>query len=208
MAAHKIETELLKQQCGIQDQIASAYGGINYIDMYEYPYSSVSQIRVSEKMWWELERRLSLIFIGDSHSSSEVHKMVINKLENSGPDSSELVTLRRAAEKSRDALYAEDLEALGGAMIENTEAQRALHPDLVGTKHQKIIEVARRHRALGWKVNGAGGDGGSVTILNRQSQLDKRTMIRDILEMDVGFRNIPINLCHFGLRVWDSPVGA
>jgi D-glycero-alpha-D-manno-heptose-7-phosphate kinase len=33
LAAQRIETELLHQQCGIQDQICSAYGGINYIDI-------------------------------------------------------------------------------------------------------------------------------------------------------------------------------
>jgi len=37
--------------------------------------------------------------------------------------------LRQTAEKSRDALYAGDFEALGKAMIENTEAQGRLHPE-------------------------------------------------------------------------------
>lgn len=31
--AQSIETEILKQQCGIQDQLCAAYGGINYIEM-------------------------------------------------------------------------------------------------------------------------------------------------------------------------------
>jgi D-glycero-alpha-D-manno-heptose-7-phosphate kinase len=33
LAAQKVETELLGQQCGIQDQLCSAFGGINYIEM-------------------------------------------------------------------------------------------------------------------------------------------------------------------------------
>jgi len=36
-AAHKVETELLHRQCGIQDQIAAAFGGINFIEMDHYP---------------------------------------------------------------------------------------------------------------------------------------------------------------------------
>ncbi len=204
MAAQKIETELLGQQCGIQDQIASAYGGINYIDMYEYPHASVSPIRVSEKIWWELEHRLSLIFVGHSHSSSDVHKTVISKLEGLGSETPVLSVLRQAAQKSRDALYAGDLQALGNTMIENTEAQRDLHPDLVGPKHQTIIDLAARNGAIGWKVNGAGGFGGSVTILSGTSQVDKRSMIRKVLEADPEFKEIPVNLCPFGLRVWQS----
>ena len=34
------------QQVGIQDQLASAFGGINYIDMHEYPHAAVSTINV------------------------------------------------------------------------------------------------------------------------------------------------------------------
>jgi D-glycero-alpha-D-manno-heptose-7-phosphate kinase len=40
-AAHSVEVDLLKQQCGIQDQLCSAYGGINYIEMFKYPHAGV-----------------------------------------------------------------------------------------------------------------------------------------------------------------------
>lgn len=32
--AHSIETDMLHQQCGIQDQLCAAYGGINFIEMF------------------------------------------------------------------------------------------------------------------------------------------------------------------------------
>ncbi|MDO8972261.1 MAG: hypothetical protein Q7U74_16315 [Saprospiraceae bacterium] len=64
IAAQKIETEMLGQQCGIQDQLCSAYGGINYIEMFTYPHASVSPINVPNSIWWELERRLVLIYLG------------------------------------------------------------------------------------------------------------------------------------------------
>ena len=105
-AAHRIETELLKQQCGIQDQIASAYGGINYIEMFEYPHATVSPVMLPDPVWWELESRLSLIFVGLAHSSSQVHEMVIRELEGAGPDADKLRPLRETAAKSRDALVA------------------------------------------------------------------------------------------------------
>jgi len=61
---------MLKLQCGIQDQLCSAYGGINYIEMFDYPHATVSPIQVSNNIWWELERRLVLIYFGKSHTSS------------------------------------------------------------------------------------------------------------------------------------------
>jgi len=207
LAAHKIETELLKQQCGIQDQIASAYGGINFIDMHDYPHASVSPIHVPNPIWWELENRLSLVFLGQSHSSSEVHKKVIAELENAGPEAPKLTPLRETAQRSRDALYAGDFEGLARAMVENTEAQAALNSALVSPAHQQIIDVGRQHGAIGWKVNGAGGDGGSVTLLSSADSSRKRKMLAALEKSNPLFQSIPIYLSRFGLRVWESPMG-
>jgi len=208
-ASHRIETESLKQQSGIQDQLCAAYGGINYIEMFDYPYAAVSQILVSNPIWWELERRLSLIFLGRSHSSSQVHEMVIRGLEDAGPDNPKLEALRVTAETSRDAVYAGDFAALGRAMSANTEAQRELHPELVSAEAQQIIDIAKEYGALGWKVNGAGGEGGSLTILSGPSTSRKRAMIRAVEEANPLFQSIPIYLSRFGLRVWTrEPDGA
>jgi D-glycero-alpha-D-manno-heptose-7-phosphate kinase len=201
--AQSIETDMLHLQCGIQDQLCSAYGGINYIEMFKYPYASVSQIQVPNSIWWELERRMVLIFLGKSHSSSQVHEKVIRQLENAGPRCQQLEDLRAAADHSRDALYAGDFEALGRAMIENTEAQGRLHPDLICADAHRVTEIARGHGALGWKVNGAGGEGGSIAILCGSISHVKRAMIREIEQENDLFRNIPLYLSRYGLRVWD-----
>ncbi len=202
--AQAIETEMLKLQCGIQDQLCSAYGGINYIEMFNYPYASVSPIQVPNTIWWELERRLVLIYFGKSHTSSAVHEKVIRELEGSGPDCQKLQDLRATPEKSRDAVYAGDFAGLGKAMIENTEAQERLHPDLVSPDAHRVIEIAKAHGALGWKVNGAGGDGGSLTILSGELSHVKRTMIREIEAENPLFKNIPIYLSRTGLRTWEG----
>ncbi|RPI49474.1 MAG: GHMP kinase, partial [Chloroflexi bacterium] len=130
--AQAVEVEMLGQQCGIQDQLCSAFGGINLIDMHDYPRATVTQLRLSEALWWELERRLILIYLGRSHRSSDVHERVIRGLEDAGPDVQLLEDLRWLAEPSHDALQAGDFAGLGRIMVENTEAQRRLHPDLVG----------------------------------------------------------------------------
>lgn len=203
-AAQSIETDMLKLQCGIQDQLCAAYGGINYIEMFRYPHATVSQIHVPNSIWWELERRLALIFLGKSHSSSDVHEHVIKELEGAGARCKKLEDLRRTAEKSRDAVYAGDFTALGRAMTENTEAQRRLHPDLIGPDACRVIEMARVHGALGWKVNGAGGAGGSVTLLCEARSHAKRAMIHAIEHENPLFKNIPIYLSRHGLRTWEG----
>jgi D-glycero-alpha-D-manno-heptose-7-phosphate kinase len=202
--AQSIETDMLHQQCGIQDQLCSAYGGINYIKMFRYPLACVSPIHIPRSAWWELERRLVLVYLGLSHHSSEVHERVIRHLEDAGPTTQRLEALRSTAEPARDALYARDWTALGTVMTNNTEAQRELHPDLVSADAERVIEVARAHGALGWKVNGAGGQGGSLTLLCGPVAHQRRAMIKEIEEENPRFENVPIQLSRCGLRTWET----
>jgi D-glycero-alpha-D-manno-heptose-7-phosphate kinase len=201
--AHSVETELLGRQSGIQDQLCAAYGGVNYIEIDSYPDARVSRVGASNEVLWELERRLSLVFLGKAHCSSEVHEKVIRELADSGPDCKQLADLRRAAEASRDALLSGDFKALGRAMSENTEAQGRLHPEIIGPEAAHVIEIARGHGALGWKVNGAGGDGGSVTILGGDSSRQARAMLAEIESADPLFKRVAVSLSPAGLRVWE-----
>ena len=201
--AHSVEVDTLGQQCGIQDQFCAAYGGINFIKIMHYPQAVVSQIQVSDAIWWELERRLVLIYLGRSHSSSQVHEKVIQGLKNTGPASRQLQDLRRAAERSREAVCAGDFQGLGQAMVANTEAQGRLHSDLISAGARRVIEIAREHGALGWKVNGAGGEGGSLTLLCGLLSAAKRAMIREIEQESELNRNIPICLSRHGLHTWE-----
>jgi D-glycero-alpha-D-manno-heptose-7-phosphate kinase len=204
--AHEIETVNLKQQCGIQDQIASAYGGVCFIEMHEYPRATVSSLDLPRSLWWELEQRLTLIYIGRAHKSSEVHEKVIRQLEEDQGRSPVLEKLRQAAHKGKRALLAGDLVAYGQVMAENTEAQRQLSQFLVSETAQRIIDVAQKWGALGWKVNGAGGEGGSVTILAGAKASRRREMVQEIESLSDSTREIPIYLSRYGLRVWESPV--
>ena len=201
--AHSVETNALGRQSGIQDQLCAAYGGVNFIEIDNYPHARVSRITPSAEVLWELERRLSLIYLGKSHCSSDVHEKVIKQLSDSGPDCKQLSDLRRAAEASRDALLSGDFAALGRALVENTEAQGRLHPDIIGHDAARVIDIARRHGALGWKVNGAGGEGGSVTILGGDSSRRTRAMLAEIESADRLYRRVAISLCPEGLRVWE-----
>jgi D-glycero-alpha-D-manno-heptose-7-phosphate kinase len=200
--AHKVETERLGWQSGIQDQLASAYGGINFIHMHMFPHSSVTSLDVSQNLRWELERRLSLIYIGSPHNSSEVHKMVIADLGESAGNDSRIETLRTLAVEARRAMVSSKLDALGQVMNRNSGAQEALHPGLVCEKFEEVIEIANFYNALGCKINGAGGDGGSITILGNGDVAVKRQMISTL--QNKGYSSIPVFLSPYGIRVWNA----
>ncbi len=164
-AAHRVEHGLVGRQCGIQDQIAAAYGGIPWIEMDAFPEARVTRLALDPVVRQALAQRLVVVALEQSHDSAAVHEAVIARLEGTGPASPELAALRAAAEAGRDALLGGDLEAFGRAMESNTGAQAALHPDLVSPEAGRLIEIGRRHGAIGAKVNGAGGPGGSIAFL-------------------------------------------
>jgi len=89
-------------------------------------------------------------------------------------------------------------------MSENTTAQEHLHPALVNPDAHRIIEIAKAHGALGWKVNGAGGEGGSLTLLCSDLSSAKRALIRAIEQENPLYKNIPIYLSRYGLRTWEK----
>jgi len=193
-AAHRLEVDILGVQSGIQDQLSAALGGINYLEIETYPEARVYPLPT----WEELSRRLTLVFLGRAHDSSAVHRQVI---ENVGCRGSEVLSrLRNAAVAARDAVLAQDLGAFGQAMIANTEAQGSLHPGLVGVDAKRVIEFAAAHGAVGWKVNGAGGDGGSVTILSATRET-KEALEHRVTFLDKRYRVLPIQVSTVGLEV-------
>ena len=53
------------------------------------------------------------------------------------------------------------------------------------------------------RLDGAGGEGGSVTLLCGPTSSVEREMIRQIEAANPLYKNIPIYLSRFGLRIWD-----
>jgi D-glycero-alpha-D-manno-heptose-7-phosphate kinase len=199
--AHAVETGWLGRQSGVQDQLCSALGGVNFIEITEYPRAVVTPLHLNAVTRRELRRRLALIYLGRSHSSPAVHEKVMRDLERMGPGCPQLEALRTAAERARDAVLVGDLHALGLAMRLNTDAQAALHADLVHPDAWRVIEIAAAHGAIGWKVNGAGGDGGSITLLCDARAAARRALIRAITEENPACVPIPHVISRDGLRV-------
>ncbi len=190
-----LEVDELGLECGVQDQLASAYGGVNYMEV-TYPHARVQAVPLDDSTLWELEDRFVLVYTGHSHFSSEMHQKVIAEYE-AGRNQAVFSRLAECAQRGKDSLMAGDLEAFGEAINENWEAQKALHPDITTPAIEALHEAARAAGALGFKANGAGG-GGTVTIL---SQRNKDHLIRRAVHGQ-GMTILPSKLDFGGLRVW------
>lgn len=161
------ETEILGGQSGTQDQFQAAHnntGGANFITVTKYPKTKLEKIIISNKTAKALEDGLITVCYG-THSSSAEHEKVIKELEKKGPKDPRLQALRGLAKKAKSHLEHENIIGFGKVMQQNTEAQRKLCKGIVSSRAESIIMIGKIHNALGWKINGAGGDGGSITLL-------------------------------------------
>lgn len=190
----------------MQDQLASALGGINDIEITSYPFANTAPIDVPGHASTALAQQLVLIYLGRGHDSSSLHERVIQTLEHAGPQCQELEDLRGCAARAATALRDGDVPGFGHAMTDNTAAQARLHPDLVSAGARVVIDVARAHGALGWKVNGAGGDGGSITLLAGPSTSARRAMLEALARVNPLFREIPVRPSASGVRRWESVI--
>ena len=197
--AHRLETDRLHMQSGIQDQIAAAYGGINHIEMTSYPEAIVHPLPLDDATQHALESRLLLFYLGKPHHSSAIHEQVIQRLQAHGIVQTALEPLRHVARQASAAVNAHDWPLLGRLMQANTQAQRALHPMLVSPIADEIVRIARQHDVLGWKVNGAGGDGGSLTLLCNGSLVARHQLVAEVRATLPDVRLIPIHISRIGV---------
>jgi D-glycero-alpha-D-manno-heptose-7-phosphate kinase len=197
-AAHHLETVDLGLQSGVQDHVAAAYGGCNFLTIDCYPDVNVYPLDMASSTWEALARRIATIYLGRPHRSSAVHEAVIHRLASTDAETC-LAPFRVAAHDAATALLKADLDAYGQALIANTRAQSALHPALVNPVAREVISVAAEHGAVGWKVNGAGGEGGTVTIVGPDPPDELVTAISSM----AGVTMLPLRPAREGVRVVD-----
>jgi D-glycero-alpha-D-manno-heptose-7-phosphate kinase len=198
--AHAVETSL-GLQSGVQDQYAAAFGGCNLLHVGAYPDVVIEPIALDAGLTAALDARLVTVYLGRPHMSSVVHEVVIDALEHATDRERDalLGPLRDAASAAATALRAGDLDAYGASLVANTDGQRALHPHLVGTDADAVIALAREHRARGWKVNGAGGEGGTITVLGPAGAAAHEQLVAAI-DAVATWRRLPLRVSVDGAR--------
>lgn len=196
--AHKLETEELGLESGVQDQYAAAYGGINFMEI-EYPSVKISNIHISEKRICELESQLILVYLS-SRSSDVMHKAVISNYEKGDKDTlKSFDIMTECAYAMKKAVISENILEIGKLMNRNWEAQKKLHSLMLNPIIEKTERIAFENGAIGFKCNGAGG-GGSVTILagaGNEFYLKKKLN-------ENGLAILPAKLNFTGVQTWED----
>jgi D-glycero-alpha-D-manno-heptose-7-phosphate kinase len=193
-----LEVEELGLECGVQDQMAAAYGGVNYMHV-NYPEARVFPLDLDMATLCELEDRTVLVYTGKSHFSSAMHPKVIAAFE-AGEESTRRAfqTLAECALRGKDSLLAGDLNAFAEAINDNWRAQKDLHPDITTPQVEELYARTLEAGAIGFKLNGAGG-GGTATLFCRRN---RDHLVRRAVEA-LGMQVLPFKIDFTGIRTWE-----
>ncbi len=158
LACH-IEMNVLGAPIGKQDQYASAFGGLNWID-FSREGVRVTPLRLRPEIEQRLERNLLLFFTGSSRSSSEILKKQTESSQRQ--DASVISALHKVkamADEVRASLERGDLAGYGELLHENWEQKKRFASGISNPFIDESYELARQLGAIGGKVTGAGGGG-------------------------------------------------
>ncbi|MFW9940519.1 MAG: hypothetical protein ACFFFT_05725 [Candidatus Thorarchaeota archaeon] len=194
--AHKLEIEELRLESGVQDQYATAFGGINFMEI-NYPEVKLIPLKIEKNLIIQLENQMILVYLSE-RSSSQMHRAVIENYKRG--DTSTLKAfevIKNCAYEMKKAIQSNDITYIGELMNINWTAQKQLHNSMVNADIKEAERIAINNGALGFKVNGAGG-GGSVSIL---ADIGKEYVLKQEL-IKCGFQILPVKLDFMGVQTW------
>ena len=182
-AATDLEQNKLKESVGCQDQIASAYGGINVIKFETDDSFSVTPLGLSDARRGDLENWLMLFYTGSSRISSDFAKKLISNLD---ANAAHMRRMREMVEVAVEMLHAGRLADFGELLHESWKLKRRLADGTSTTTIDRIYDDARRAGALGGKLLGAGGTGFMVFVVPPDRQPAVREALSHLITVPVS----------------------
>lgn len=178
------EQNVLKENVGIQDQIAASYGGFNHTIISQDGSFSVKTPSVSESSISNLESHLLLFFTGLTRTASEI---VSEQLQNLSNKKESLKEMQSFTKESINILNGSDITSFGNLLHESWLLKRSLSSKISNTFIDEIYEKAMQNGAIGGKLLGAGGGGFVLVFAKPQNHTQIKNALNNLIEIPVKF---------------------
>ncbi len=164
--AYKLEKKFLNENIGIQDSIASSFGGFNYVQIFKNGKYLISPILLEESVKKNLFNRILLVFSEEQRVASDMAYKTIKAMKKKSKDFSEIQKMPSIAKM---LLLNNKLDSFGELLMESWKIKANLDPSIATKNVKEITEIAKVHGAIGFKLLGAGG-GGFILIYFKEHQ--------------------------------------
>ena len=182
---------------GWQDQYATVFGGINFME-FSMDQNIVHPLRIPPNILAELEESLLLCDTGVTHDSGNVHKDQKQEMERT--DIRRLVKFNvELTYRIRDNLLRGRLLEFGQSLNEAWQFKRQFSKKISNTRLDKIYEGAIKNGAIGGKLLGAGGGGFFIFYIPPFRKIEFMDYI-----LNIGLKIQPFRFESSGLNSWTS----
>ena len=159
LLAHAIEQGVAGVPCGIQDQLAAAFGGVN---SWEWPATPdqppfLCHPLADPSACARLDHHLLVAYLGVTHVSKDVNQTWVRRFI-SGKDRDVWQRIIDLTHRFADALEAFDMRSAAAAMNEETAMRKAITPQVLESMGQRLADAAM-DKQCGARFTGAGGGG-------------------------------------------------
>lgn len=180
-----LEQELLREDVGVQDQIATAVGGFNLIEIDPNGTFGVRPLPISPLRQRALQDHLMLVYTGVARTASEVARKQIEAIPGK---TSVLKRMQALAHEAAETLVnGRDIEDFGRLLHENWELKRSITPEISTPLIDDLYARARAAGAVGGKLLGAGGGGFIVLMVAPERRQNVLDALREFLVVPFEF---------------------
>jgi D-glycero-alpha-D-manno-heptose-7-phosphate kinase len=178
--ATEVEVTRLGRPMGMQDQFASAYGGLRMID-FDGEGIRTERLVVDGATRRRLGERLMLFFTGITRRSGTVLAE-----QEAGIEAKRdlLVEMAALAREGRTALESGEIDRLGELMDVGWRIKRQLASRVSSPEIDGLYEAARKAGAIGGKISGAGGGGFLMLYCLPERQAAVRAALSQLQELE------------------------
>lgn len=180
-----VEQQLLKENVGLQDQIQTAFGGLNRIDISPDGSFQVRPMVLSEARIRSLEQHMLLFYTGISRHASSVAADQISAIPNRQKELREMQMM--VDEGCKILIGNGDLADFGRLLHEAWLLKRSLSDKIAPAFVNDAYDRARKAGAVGGKLLGAGGGGFILFIVPPDRHQSVLTALSELLMVPVEF---------------------
>ena len=167
--SYQIENKLLKENVGIQDQIASSFGNLNYVKIKKDKTFKINPIILKDYERFEFLGRLLLVYTDEQRNSSQMAQFILKNLEKKKKI---LMKIQQIVDEAYSNLINQDIDTFGKLLKYTWEMKKELSNKMKTQRTLHLFEILNKKEVLGYKIMGAGG-GGFVLAYFKEGRRDK-----------------------------------
>ena len=189
-----MEYEVLKENVGVQDQLAVAIGGMNCLSFSANNFE-VEPVPIGSERKKLLNRHLMLYFTGISRYSSEVAR---EQIRNTHKMTAELLQMADMVEVARKILLeSSSIHDFGKLLHESWLLKRSLSNQVSNPEIDELYLKALKHGALGGKILGAGGGGFILFFVPEEKQAYLKNALSRYLQVPFAFEEYGTRVIYY-----------